>query len=159
MTVYRDPELSRLHGENFDLKLKLLAASEENDRLRSMLKEEMDKNGPPPEVPPAPPVVLGFVARVKCRWLGMHTYRVEVDESTLWKVLQEKKKLTRYDLFRISTISCERCSHIEKTAHQNWTTSSLGTMMNITSIFETFYQEMLEEHPEWDWEDAQAGTG
>jgi hypothetical protein len=157
MGIYRDPELSRLHGENLDLKMKLLTVSEENDRLRVMLKEEMDKNVDPPKVPPSSPAV-GFVARVKCRWFGVHTYRVEVDAPALWKVHQEKKKLTRHEFFRICVISCECCSHIEKFAHQSWMTNSLGTMIDVISLFETFYQEMLEEHPEWGLEDVQAGT-
>jgi hypothetical protein len=37
-------------------------------------------------------------------------------------------------------------------------TNSLGTMIDVISLFETFYQEMLEEHPEWGLEDVQAGT-
>jgi len=137
MLIYRDPELSRLFGEIEDLKLKNIALEEQNAQLRNLLKTELSK------FPDAVPRTPG----IKCKWFGMHKYVFLVDAG-LWKI-EQNYLFGRQELFRWCRIECSSCGFRLKETNESWAGCSFGTLIKVANLFEIFFENFRDEHPEF----------
>lgn len=146
--VYRDPTLTKMAQELLEERGKNALLEEENVKLRSLLKAEVEAE---------PEITLNlrssWVHRLSCVLLGKHQFMIDVNVPGLLGLLgktydgNRPVQLTREEFSYHCSIQCRNCTKIVKDYYQVSNTESLFLWIEIVSLINRAFNEFREHYP------------